>query len=35
MTHLLLTGAGSTRNWGGWLAGEIEGDLLNRLRGNA
>jgi hypothetical protein len=34
MTHLLLTGAGFTRNWGGWLASEIEGDLLQRLRGN-
>jgi hypothetical protein len=34
MTHLLLTGAGFTRNWGGWLSSEIEGDLLQRLRGN-
>lgn len=34
MTHILLTGAGFTRNWGGWLAKEIEGDLLQRLRGN-
>lgn len=32
MTPLLLTGAGFTRNWGGWLAKEIEGDLLGRLR---
>jgi len=31
MTHLLLTGAGFTRNWGGWLGKEIEGDLLGRL----
>ena len=31
MTPLLLTGAGFTRNWGGWLAKEIEGDLLERL----
>jgi SIR2-like domain len=28
---LLLTGAGFSRNWGGWLAKEIEGDLLGRL----
>jgi SIR2-like domain len=34
MTHILLTGAGFTHNWGGWLASEIEGDLLQRLRGN-
>lgn len=34
MIHILLTGAGFTRNWGGWLAKEIEGDLLQRLRGN-
>jgi hypothetical protein len=31
---LLLTGAGFSRNWGGWLAKEIEGDLLGRLTGN-
>ena len=31
MTHILLTGAGFTRNWGGWLGKEIEGDLLGRL----
>jgi hypothetical protein len=31
MTHILLTGAGFTRNWGGWLAKELEGDLLARL----
>ena len=29
--HLLLTGAGFTYNWGGWLAKELEGDLLGRL----
>lgn len=34
MTHLLLTGAGFTHNWKGWLAREMEGDLLLRLRGN-
>src|SRR5580698_7472841 len=34
MPHVLLTGARFTRNWGGWLASEIEGDLLQRLRGN-
>jgi hypothetical protein len=32
MRHILLTGAGFTRNWGGWLATEIEGDLLRRVR---
>lgn len=31
MSHILLTGAGFTRNWGGWLAKELEGDLLARL----
>ncbi len=30
--HLLLLGAGFTRNWGGWLARELEGDILQRLR---
>jgi hypothetical protein len=30
-TYLLLTGAGFTHNWGGWLAKELEGDLLGRL----
>jgi hypothetical protein len=34
MTHLLLAGAGFTHNWKGWLAKEMEGDLLLRLRGN-
>lgn len=29
--HILLTGAGFTYNWGGWLAKELEGDLLGRL----
>lgn len=32
MVHLLLTGAGFTCDWGGWLAKEFEGDLLQRLR---
>jgi hypothetical protein len=32
--HLLLTGAGFSRNWGGWLAKELEGDLLGRLVGH-
>jgi len=31
MPHILLTGAGFTRNWDGWLAKELEGDLLARL----
>lgn len=30
-SHILLTGAGFTRNWGAWLAKELEGDLLGRL----
>lgn len=34
MTHILLTGAGFTRNWGGWLAKEIAGDLLGRVAGD-
>jgi hypothetical protein len=29
--HLLLTGAGFSRNFGGWLAKEVEGDLLARV----
>lgn len=32
--YILLTGAGFTRNWGGWLAKELEGDLLGRLSTN-
>ena len=28
MTHILLTGAGFTRNWGGWLANEAFEYLL-------
>lgn len=32
--YILLTGAGFTRNWGGWLAKEIEGDMLGRLSTN-
>lgn len=31
MNHILLVGAGFSRNWGGWLAKELEGDLLARL----
>jgi hypothetical protein len=31
MKYVLLTGAGFTRNWGGWLARELEGDLLSRV----
>lgn len=34
MTHLLLTGAGFTHNWGGWLAKEVEGDLFDRIAGS-
>jgi hypothetical protein len=35
MTHLLLTGAGFTHNWGGWLAKEVEGDLFDRVAADA
>lgn len=31
MSFLLLTGAGFTHNWGGWLGKELDGDLLLRL----
>jgi hypothetical protein len=31
VAHLLLLGTGFSRNWNGWLAGEIMGDLLGRL----
>lgn len=30
--HVLLLGAGFSRNWGGWLASEIIGELCGRLR---
>lgn len=30
----LLLGAGFSRNWGGWLAQELHGELLGRLRSN-
>lgn len=32
MPRFLLLGAGFSRNWGGWLAGEVADDLLWRLR---
>jgi hypothetical protein len=32
--HVLLLGAGFTRNWGGWLASELVGDLLGRVAGD-
>ena len=31
MTHIALLGAGFSRNWGGWLAAEVLGELLGRL----
>jgi hypothetical protein len=34
MAHLLLLGAGFTRNWGGWLAGELADDLISRFAEN-
>ncbi|MFC5500152.1 SIR2 family protein [Caenimonas terrae] len=33
--HILLLGAGFTRNWGGWLASELVGDLLGRVSEHA
>lgn len=35
MKHVLLIGAGFSRNWNGWLANEIAGDLAGRLAGDA
>jgi hypothetical protein len=35
MNHVLLLGAGFSRNWSGWLASEIMGDLLGRLADHA
>jgi hypothetical protein len=29
MAHILLTGAGFSRNWGGWLANEVFGHILD------
>lgn len=34
MAHLLLLGAGFTRNGDGWLAGELADDLISRLANN-
>ena len=31
MSHVLLLGAGFSRNWGGWLASEVLEDLLTRV----
>jgi hypothetical protein len=31
MPHILLLGAGVSRNWDGWLASEIGSDLAGRL----
>jgi len=35
MARVLLLGAGFSRNWNGWLAGEIMGDLYGRLADDA
>lgn len=35
MNHVLLLGAGFSRNWNGWLASEIMDDLLGRLGDDA
>lgn len=34
MTHILLTGAGFSRNWGGWLASEAFEFLLSVTQGD-
>ena len=34
MTHIALLGAGFSRNWGGWLATEILGELFGRVIGD-
>ncbi|RLJ64657.1 hypothetical protein [Sulfurisoma sediminicola] len=31
MSHIALLGAGFSRNWGGWLAAEVLGELLSRV----
>lgn len=31
MTHLLLVGAGFSRNYGGWLSDELTGDIMGRV----
>jgi hypothetical protein len=31
MKHILLLGAGFSRNWDGWLSNELIGDLLTRI----
>ena len=31
MTNILLTGAGFTRNWGGWLATEVRSRIAQRV----
>ena len=33
MNHILLLGAGFSRNWGGWTTEELIGDLLGRVAG--
>lgn len=35
MNYVLLLGAGFSRNWGGWLASELIGDLLTRVGDDA
>src|SRR5258708_29065007 len=34
MTSILLLGGGFTRNWGGWLASELVGELCGRVEGD-
>jgi hypothetical protein len=34
MAHVALLGAGFSRNWGGWLATEVLGELLGRVIGD-
>lgn len=33
--HILLMGAGFSRNWGGWLADELTGNLLGQIEGDS
>jgi hypothetical protein len=34
MGNILLTGAGFTRNWGGWLAREVRSKIAQRVEGD-
>jgi hypothetical protein len=34
MTLILLTGAGFSRNWGGWTSGKVHTDIAMRISGD-